>query len=185
MAASVGALLENQGITLRMLCTKSKLACFFILILRFMYIALEATPSEEDLNEVSKEAGDGWRNLLRHLGVPEVKVDSLLEDHRSGNPVRACFEGLVFWREGNVPCRPPTWSVLLEAFEKGAEKREYARGLREKIVSRLTLITQQLEPASELTGDYRVKWGNLERPCKSSVNGKLQVKFSVCNISVN
>ena len=37
----------------------------------------------------------------------------------------------------------------------------------------------------------RVKWGNLEnmgnleRPCKSSVNGKLQVKFSVCNVSVN
>ena len=40
---------------------------------------------------------------------------------------------------------------------------------------------------------YRVKWGNsermgnLERPCKSStsVNGKLQVKFSVCNVLVN
>ena len=31
----------------------------------------------------------------------------------------------------------------------------------------------------------RVKWGNLERPCKSSVNGNLQVKFSVCNVSVN
>ena len=31
----------------------------------------------------------------------------------------------------------------------------------------------------------RVKWGNLELPCKSSVNGKLQVKFSVCNVSVN
>ena len=36
-----------------------------------------------------------------------------------------------------------------------------------------------------------VKWGNLEhmgnleRPCKSSVNGKLQVKFSVCNVSMN
>ena len=24
---------------------------------------------------------------------------------------------------------------------------------------------------------YKVKWGNLERPCKSSVKGKLQVKF--------
>ena len=36
-----------------------------------------------------------------------------------------------------------------------------------------------------------VKWGNLERmgnlerPCKSSVKGKLQVKFSVCNVSMN
>ena len=113
------------------------------------YAALEAAPSEEDLSGVSKEAGDGWRNLLRHLGVPEVKVDFFLEVHRS-NSVRACFEALVFWREGNEPCRPATWSVLLEALEKGAGKREYARDLREKIVSRLiTLITQQLEPASE------------------------------------
>ena len=37
----------------------------------------------------------------------------------------------------------------------------------------------------------RVKWGNLEhmgnleRPCKSSVKDKLQMKFSVCNVSVN
>ena len=37
----------------------------------------------------------------------------------------------------------------------------------------------------------RVKWGNLEhmgnleRPCKSSVNGELQVKISACNVSVN
>ena len=31
----------------------------------------------------------------------------------------------------------------------------------------------------------RVKWGNLERPCKSSVDGKLQVEFLVCNVSVN
>ena len=116
-----------------------------------MLVALEETPSEEDLNEVSEEAGDGWRNLLKHLGVPDEKVDSLLEEHRGGNPVSACFEGLVFWREGNEPCRPPTWSVLLEALEKGAEKREYARELREKIVNRLTSITQQLEPASKLT----------------------------------
>ena len=35
-----------------------------------------------------------------------------------------------------------------------------------------------------------VKWGtlehmgNLERPCKISVKGKVQVKFSVCNVSV-
>ena len=31
----------------------------------------------------------------------------------------------------------------------------------------------------------RVKWGDLERPHKSSVKGKLQVKFSVSNVSVN
>ena len=37
----------------------------------------------------------------------------------------------------------------------------------------------------------RVKWGNLEhmgnleRPCKSSIKGKLQVKFLVYNVSVN
>ena len=31
----------------------------------------------------------------------------------------------------------------------------------------------------------RVKWGNLERPCKNSVQGKLQVKSLVYNVSVN
>ena len=35
---------------------------------------------------------------------------------------------------------------------------------------------------------YRVEWGklehmgNLERACKSGVHGKLQVKFSICNV---
>ena len=37
----------------------------------------------------------------------------------------------------------------------------------------------------EILQTHRVKMGNLERPCKRSVNGKLQVKFSVCNVSVN
>ena len=32
---------------------------------------------------------------------------------------------------------------------------------------------------------YRVKWGNLELPNKSSVKGKIQVKFLDYNVSVN
>ena len=74
-----------------------------------------------------------WRSLLTQLGVPMAKCKAVYEESR-GNPVSACFEGLVFWREGNEPCRPPTWSVLLEALEKGAEKREYAERLREALI---------------------------------------------------
>ena len=37
-------------------------------------------------------------------------------------------------RATNRACRPPTWSVLLEALEKGAEKREYAKILREDLI---------------------------------------------------
>ena len=44
---------------------------------------------------------------------------------------------------------------------------------------------------SSTSASSRVKWGNLERignlewPCKSSVKGKLHVKFLVNNVSVN
>ena len=98
-------------------------------IFRFVYVALEGKPTEIDLDLVCKNVGDKWRSLLTHLGVPLVKYKALFEESR-GDPIRACFEGLVFWREGNEPCRPPTWSVLLEALKKGAEKREYAEEWR-------------------------------------------------------
>ena len=98
-------------------------------------VALEGKPTDIDLDGVSRNAGDKWRSLLTHLGVPLGKYRALFEESQ-GNPIRACFEGLVFWREGNKPCRPPTWSVLLEALKKGAEKREYAEKLEEDIISK-------------------------------------------------
>ena len=101
-------------------------------------VALEGKPTEIDLDDVSRNAGDKWRSLLTHLGVPLAKYKALFEESQ-GNPIRACFEGLVFWREGNEPCRPPTWSVLLEALERGAEKREYFRELEEDIISKYSL----------------------------------------------
>ena len=93
---------------------------------------MQGKPSEIDLDDVSKNAGDKWRSLLTHLGVPLAKCKALYDESR-GNPISACFEGLVFWREGNKPCKPATWFVLLEALEKGAEKAEYAKDLRESI----------------------------------------------------
>ena len=95
------------------------------------FAALESKPTEIDLDRVSKNV-DTWRSLLTHLGVPVVKYKALFEESQ-GNPTRACFEGLVFWRGGNEPCKPPTWSVLLEALEE-AEKREYAQRLREDLI---------------------------------------------------
>ena len=94
---------------------------------------MEGKPTEIDLDTVSKNAGDKWRSFLTHLGVPLAKCKALFVESR-GDPVSACFEGLVFWREGNEPCRLPTWSVLLEALEKGAEKREYTQSLREDLI---------------------------------------------------
>ena len=96
------------------------------------HLALAGKPSEIDLDRVSKIARDKWRSLLTRLGVPLAKCKSLYEESR-GNPVSACFKGLVFWREGNEPCRLPTWSVLLEALEEGAEMREYVKRLREDL----------------------------------------------------
>ena len=100
-----------------------------------MFAALEGKPTEIELDKVCKNAGDNWRSLLTNLGVPLAKYKALFVESR-GDPVSACFEGLVFWREGNEPCKPPTWSVLLEALENGAEKREYAKRLREDLIGR-------------------------------------------------
>ena len=97
------------------------------------YLALEGKPSEIDLDKVSKNARNEWRSLLVHLGVPVVKCKALY-DESLGNRISACFYGLVYWRDGNEPCKPPTWSVLLEALEKGAEMREYAQRLREDLI---------------------------------------------------
>ena len=110
-------------------CMRVRASSLFYIPFR---VGLEGKPSEIDLDKVSKNVGDKWRSLLTHLGVPLAKCKTLFVESR-GDPVSACFEGLVFWREGNEPCRPPTWSVLLEAVEKGAEKRDYAEELRKKI----------------------------------------------------
>ena len=64
-----------------------------------------------------------------------AKIDSLKEENL-GNPTKTCFYGLVYWKEGNEPCEPATWSVLLKALEEGAEKREYAIKLRKEIEAR-------------------------------------------------
>ena len=90
-------------------------------------------PSEIDLNNVSKNVGGNWRSLLTRLGVPSTKWKAFLQSN-FGNTESACFEGLMFWWNGNKPCRVATWSVLLEALEYGAERKDYADTLRQEIV---------------------------------------------------
>ena len=97
--------------------------------------------------------GDKWRSLLTHLGVPLTKSKTFLQECQ-GNPVSACLEGLVFWRDGNKPCKKATWGVLLEALEEGAERRDYAEKLREDIIKGATTqnsvssVATQSEPQS-------------------------------------
>ena len=76
-----------------------------------------------------------WRSFLTHLGLPATEIRSLRET-LGYDPAKICLHGLVFWREGNKPCRPATWPVLREALKEGAEKREYARELEENIASK-------------------------------------------------
>ena len=102
-----------------------------------LWAVLEDKPSDIDLDRISKDVGDKWRSLLTHLGVPLAKSKVYLQESL-GNPVSACLEGLVFWREGNKPCKEATWRVLLEALEEGAERRDYARKLREDIIEGVT-----------------------------------------------
>ena len=101
------------------------------------FAALTKKPSEIDLDNVSKNVGGNWRSLLTHLGVPSAKCKALLQES-SSNTESACFQGLVFWREGNKPCKEANWSVLLEALEKGAERGDYAETLRREIVDGAT-----------------------------------------------
>ena len=94
-------------------------------------------PSEIELDKVSKIVGKQWESMLVHLGVPASKTESLFQDYL-GKTQSACFHGLVFWREGNEPCRPATWSTLLDALEKGAEMKEYADRRRSELLSLTT-----------------------------------------------
>ena len=98
---------------------------------------MDDCPSEIELDEVSKIVGGQWKSLLVHLGIPVPKTESFLHDNL-GKTQSACFYGLVFWREGNVPNRPATWSVLLDALEKGAGLKEYADRRRSELLSLTT-----------------------------------------------
>ena len=99
-------------------------------------IVLQAKPPEDELDLISKEVGDKWKSLLIQLGVPNGKTKAFLHDN-SNVSSSACFDGLVYWRDGNKPCKPATWSVLLDAIEKGAELKVYAQELRSKLISKV------------------------------------------------
>ena len=90
---------------------------------------METTPSEIHLDDISKNVEKNWRSFLTHLGIPLAKIKEI-RGESPDDPVTVCFECLVFWQEGNELCREATWSVLLEALEKGAEKKEYAEKLQ-------------------------------------------------------
>ena len=140
---------------------------------------MDETPSEKKLDGVSKIAGDKWRSLLTHLGVPNVKCKMFVENR--GDPVSTCFDGLVFWREGNEPCEPATWSVLLEALEKGAEKGEYAKKLRQRIVD--TAAKRDLEETANHPSDEKIEHGNesdlvkVIKPVTYSYKGTFDLKL--------
>ena len=58
--------------------TDSSLSCTFTSTSSFSGIcSLKGIPSEIDLDDVSKIAGDKWRSLLTYLGVPLAKCKAL------------------------------------------------------------------------------------------------------------
>ena len=124
---------------------------------------LEEKPSEIHLDDISKNVGDKWRSLLTHLGVPLARSKAFLVEC-FGNPVSACLEGLVFWREGNKPCKEATWRVLLEALEEGAERKSYAKRLEN------VLIRNVSEP--QPTADRETRRN--ARECKSKKRDSLK-----------
>ena len=101
----------------------------------FMHVALKGKLSHIDLKAISEEVNGDCRSFLTYLGVPSTKIRTLREKLKH-DPVEICLHGLDFWRKGNKPCRPATWSILCEALEKGAERGEYARELRKDIASK-------------------------------------------------
>ena len=104
---------------------------------------LQAKPPEDELDLITKEVGNKWKSLLVQLGVPSGKIKSFLHDNNNVSS-SACFDGLVYWRDGNKPCKPATWSVLLEAIEKGAEQKEYAQEIRDKLCSKVRFIEHNI-----------------------------------------
>ena len=92
------------------------------------------------MDEISKIVGGNWKGLLIHLGIPSATVEAFPQDNLEKS-WSTCRDGLVFWREGNIPCKPATWSVLLEAVEKGAEMKDYADSKRSTLLSQSGLFS--------------------------------------------
>ena len=78
---------------------------------------------------VSRVVGGRWKGLLVALNIKKNKIDALWQSV-FGDAENACFEGLVYWKNGNAS-QPVTWETLLKALRE-AELIEESKELRKK-----------------------------------------------------
>ena len=78
---------------------------------------LQSKPTEIDIRaHVCQKAGDKWPAVCTYLGVPLPRVQMA----RGNNPHQeedACFEAVMFWRNGNTSV-VVSWLSLLEALKR-------------------------------------------------------------------
>ena len=82
-------------------------------------------PTQKNLDQISKKAGNNWRSLLTQLGEDDSTIDGFRLD--APGTREACFKGLVHWWQGNAD-EPVTWGTLLEAL-RTADMKGYADDL--------------------------------------------------------
>ena len=52
--------------------------------------------------------------MCTYLGVPHAKVVEIVRNNPN-DVTEACFEAILYWREGGNDKYPSTWKVLFEA----------------------------------------------------------------------
>jgi nucleoside phosphorylase len=75
---------------------------------------MDKKPTEKELLDVVKEVGAGYQAILVNLNIQKSKIESFESTRK---PDVICFDGLVFWRDGNG-LQPINWNTLLSAVQK-------------------------------------------------------------------
>ena len=95
---------------------------------------MDEKPTESELSDVAKEVGAEYRPLLVGLDIGDNKIKGWKSEHL-GKSDAICFEGLVYWRNGNGK-RPCTWRTLLDVLSEKTDLHEYAREKTEELSQR-------------------------------------------------
>lgn len=77
-------------------------------------LTLSAQPSEETLEELSKDIATYWKHLGRKLKVPNSKIEMIHKDHINYDDIaEKAFQMLLAWKDGGGSCA--TNQVLKDA----------------------------------------------------------------------
>jgi hypothetical protein len=130
-------------------------------------ITLDDEPSETQLMSVSKEVGGKWKAVLVYLEIKKNKIDSILQT-AFGNVENACFDGLVYWRNGNAS-KPVTWRTLFQSLREA--------GLEEETEGLKKMFNIPLDAAEDMEQEGLTEHGVTMQKVSSRCNKHLRERY--------